>query len=248
MALASFEREAPSTGKGSANLGLIVALVVFVLAGLAVEVIFLPKASFPAGSPRPSEPAKTAFDQWVSDFESRNVTGLSSFYAENATITWSGEAPGLAGTYVGLANIRILYGSTIGKDTSLNVSVTNYTQKEITPLDENVTFFLSMTGNNTESGDVTIQVNASQDWGYVGGHWQVVKETWNYLTFDQQFVCCSTTFPQWSAMKEGLNPNLVSDKGFEWHAGPYAAASVYAFLVGVLAIGFVAHRRGHEQG
>jgi hypothetical protein len=45
----------------------------------------------------------------------------------------------------------------------------------------------------------------------------------------------ATTFPQWGYSLKGGNPNLVSEKSFEWHAGPYVAASVYAFLFGLVA-------------
>jgi hypothetical protein len=40
-------------------------------------------------------------------------------------------------------------------------------------------------------------------------------------------------------MKEGQNPDLVSEKSFEWHAGPYLAAAVYAFLLGIVAFVFL---------
>ena len=34
-------------------------------------------------------------------------------------------------------------------------------------------------------------------------------------------------------MKMGGNPNLVPEKSFEWQAGSFLAAGVYAFLLGV---------------
>jgi hypothetical protein len=230
-------------------LALAVAVVAFVVAGILAEIVFLSRAASSQNIPKPSEAAKTAFDQWVSDFDSRNVTGLGDFYAENATVTWTGNAPGLTGTYIGATNIKILYGSTIGKDTSVNASIANFTQKEVTTLDANMTFVLNVRANSTEVGEETIQANASQDWNYVGGQWQIVKEDWNYLTFDEQiFNCCVTTFPQWTAIKEGQNPNLVSDKSFEWNAGPYVAASVYAFLGGVAVMGVAERRRARRPG
>ena len=92
-------------------------------------------------------------------------------------------------------------------------------------------------------GDLAITVAANQVWNYVGGQWQIVKENWNYVAFTEQYPVSATTFPQWTAMKEGQNPNLVSEKSFEWHAGPYVAASVYAFLFGVLAFGVMKFRK-----
>ena|ERR1700730_2288315 len=99
-----------------------------------------------------------------------------------------------------------------------------------------------MKGNNSMVGQITIQVNASQDWNYIGRHWQIVKENWNYVTFNEQYLSCATTFPQWTAIREGQNPILVSEKSFEWHVGPYLAASVCAFLGSVAAIGFMKNR------
>jgi hypothetical protein len=64
------------------------------------------------------------------------------------------------------------------------------------------------------------------------------------VTFDEQIgFCCVTTFPQWTALKDGQSPNLVSDKSFEWNAGPYVAASVYALLGGVATIGLIRYRK-----
>jgi hypothetical protein len=244
--LEAFERRVPDPGKGRANVALIVAAVAFVAVGIALEAVFLPKTSSSAGSrtTTPSETVMTAVNRWVSDFSSRNVTALGNFYVPNATVIWTGNAAGLTGTYDGQNNIRILYGSTIGKETSLNASAADYAQKNITPFDANVTFTLNTSGNSSEVGKVIIQANVSQDWNYTGGEWQIVKEDWNYATFDEQLAgCCSTTFPQWTALKEGQNPNLVSDKSFEWQAGPYLAVSVYAFLGAVVAVGLLTNGR-----
>jgi hypothetical protein len=232
--------------------------VVFVVIGIAVELVFLPKASSPStgpvttttgsvycqsGCPTPTTQVKTAVDQWVQDFNSRNVQGLGDFYATNSAVTWAGQAAGLAGTYNGQANVRILYGSSIGKTTSLNASIANYAETALNPSNINVTLDLNMNGNSSVVGALTSTVAASQQWNYVGGQWQIVQETWNYKTFVVQYPVSATTFPQWAAMKAGQNPNLVSEKSFEWHAGPYVAASVYAFLGGVVAIGFMMYRR-----
>jgi hypothetical protein len=57
--------------------------------------------------------------------------------------------------------------------------------------------------------------------------------------FSQQFGGSHTTFPQWGAMMQGQSADLVSEKSFEWHVGPYLAASLYAFLGGLVAPGFM---------
>ncbi len=227
--------------------------------GIAAELLFLPKSSQPGGAQTastkqcqttstgsgatPSTPVRTAVDQFLQDFNRRDVAGLSSFYAQDACVTWSGKATGLVGTYDGQGNVRILFGSSIGKTIYLNASISNYSEKPADPANVNVTMTIYMTGNSTIVGGLNSTVDATQQWAYDGQQWQIVKENWDYKTFNVQNPLTSTTFPQWAALKAGENPNLVSEKSFEWHAGPYVAASVYAFLGGVLLFGVMRYRR-----
>jgi hypothetical protein len=260
MIMASFKRSIRTPNQRLAISAIAVAVVVFVLIGIAVEVVFLPKASSSSasqtsttsggsavycasGCPTPSTPVKTAVNQWVQDFNTRNVGGLGDFYTQATSVTWAGQASGLAGTYSGQGNVRILYGSSIGKTTSLNASISNYKESPLNPSNVNVTMTVNMFGNSSVVGKLTSTVAATQQWNYVGGQWQIAKETWNYQTFVVQYPVSATTFPQWAALKSGQNPQLVSEKSFECNAGPYVAASVYAFLGGVLVIGLLTYRR-----
>jgi len=259
LVLATFKHSSRSSRRRLAISALAAGAVVFVAVGVAVELVFLPKASTPGsaqttsvtscpttstvgGSP-PSTPVKTSVDQFIQDFNSRNIAAMSNFYAQDACVTWSGKASGLTGTYNGQGNVRILYGSSIGKTDILNANISNYNEKISSPTNVNVTMTVNMVGHSSVVGNLSSIVDASQQWTYNGQGWQIVKENWNYKTFDVQFVQSSTTFPQWGVMKSGQNPNLVSEKSFEWHAGPYVAASVYAFLGTVLAIGAISYRR-----
>ena len=183
----------------------------------------------------------------VSNFNSRDVTALGNFYATDAVVDWTGQASGLTGVYNGQGNIRILYGSSIGKTTTLVANISNYNEKDINPSNANISLTLTMNGVSSVVGNLSISIDANQQWNYVGGQWQIVKETWNYVNFYESRPVTSTTFPQWTALKEGQNPNLVSEKSFEWHAGPYVAASVYAFLVGILAFGALKFRSRSRQ-
>jgi len=182
----------------------------------------------------------------VSDFNARNVNGLSNFYTNDAVVVWTSSpgaaANGLDGTYDGNGNVRILYGSSIGKTIYLTASMSNYKETQINPDNVNVSLTLTMNGNSSVVGALSITIDAQQRWNYVNGQWQIAKETWNYVSFYEQRPVSSTTFPQWTAMKDGQNPNLVSEKSFEWHAGPYVAASVYAFLAGVLGYAVIRFR------
>jgi hypothetical protein len=259
LALTNFKRSDRRTAISTLAVG----VIVFVVIGIALELVLLPKSSSPstatttttassvycsAGCPTPPTGVKAAVTQWVADFNSRDVTGLGNFYSTDAAVVWAGQAQGLTGVYNGVGNIRILYGSSIGKTTSLNASISNYAEKDVNPSNANVTLTLNMKGNSSVVGALSISIAANQQWNYIGGQWQIVKETWNYVTFNEQFPVSATTFPQWTAMKEGQNPNLVSEKSFEWHAGPYVAASVYAFLFGVLAFGVVRYRNRPRPG
>jgi hypothetical protein len=178
-------------------------------------------------------PVRLAVSEWVYDLQSRDVTSLANLYAPNANATWTGAA-GLSGTYIGVGNIKILYGSTLGKYTGLAASLANYSQKTIGPSAENVTFILTMKASSTVVGAVNITAHVAQDWNNSGGQWQVYKENWNYTIYNQQFMGTTTTFPQWGVARGGGNPDLVSEKSIEWHAGPLLSASIYAFLSAVV--------------
>jgi hypothetical protein len=248
LPLSNLESQSRSHKRKLATLLLTTAVVAFVGIGITIEVVFLPKASSRGSqTATPSEPVKTTFNQWVADLGSRNVTGLGDSYAQNATVTWTGQAGGLTGTYDGQFNIRILYGSTLGKFTSINANIVDYGQNDINASVADISFNLSMTGNSSVFGETSILVYASQEWGYAGGRWQVESDTWNYITFVQQFSGTHTTFPQWSAIIRGQNPNLVSEKSLEWHVGPYMAASLYAFLGGVVAMGFMMYWKRSQR-
>jgi len=143
---------------------LAVAVVVFVAIGIAVELVFLPKASTSstptttttttvytcAGCAAPSTTVKAAVTQWVADLNSRDVTGVGNFYAQDTTVVWTGTAPGLTGPYNGVGNVRILLGSSIGKTTSLTASIANYNEKDGNPYNANVSFPLDKAGNSVK--------------------------------------------------------------------------------------------------
>src|ERR1700730_18376744 len=170
--MTSFTRSV-RTPKGRLAISALAAAVgVFVALVIAVELVSLPKASSPGtttttsastsvycqgGCPTPSTPLKTAVTSWVAAFNNRDVTGLGNFYVQDASVVWI-NAPGLTGTYNGLSNIRILYGSSIGKTTSLNASIANYQEKFTNPSNANVTLTLSMAGNSSVVGALTITV------------------------------------------------------------------------------------------
>jgi hypothetical protein len=185
--------------------------------------------------PLPSTPVKAAVDQWLKDFNDRDVEGLANFYGFSSDVIWTGNTAGLQGGYAGAGSIRILYGSTIGKTTQLIARSSNYTEKQLSPVNINVTMTLKLNGNSSVLGALNGTIIATQDWFFTSGQWQIVKENWNYKAFDVQYPASSTTFPQWGALRQGNSPELVSEKSLEWRAGPIAAAAIYVLLAGVIS-------------
>jgi hypothetical protein len=221
-----------------------VALVVVIVAAGAIVLLSrgpstLTTSSTVSSSSLPTVPIKDEVNQFVSDFTGRNVDGLVSFYAQSSTLVWSGDVGGLAGLYSPIGNIRLIYATTVGKSITLDANVSNYAEKVISPTITNTTFMITMIENSTEAGIVHARINVTQEWVWGSSGWQITKENWAYAQFDSSYIDkglpAATTFPQWGYEAKGGNPNLVSEKSFEWHAGPYVAASVYAFLFGVVA-------------
>jgi hypothetical protein len=202
-------------------------------------------SSLSSSSTLPNVQLSTVVNNFVQNLNSRNVDGVVTFYGPGAVVHWSGNTGGLSGRYVGTNDIRLVYATTVGKSTMLVANVSYYAEHMLSPTRVNATFQIGMLANSTGAGVVSARINASQAWSWGSGGWQISKEDWNYVHYDSSLIDAglphtSTTFPQWSVMKAGGNPDLVSEKSFEWHAGPFIAASVYAFLFGIVA--FVALR------
>jgi hypothetical protein len=181
---------------------------------------------------------QTSVNQLMADFTARNVDGMVSFYSNDAVDVWSGALGGLQGQYTGAGNIRLLYALTVGKATSIKTNVSSISENTLSTTKINATYTISMIANSTVAGGITATILASEQWVLGSGGWQISLENWNYTHYDSTFIDekipSATTFPQWGYMLKGGNPNLVSEKSFEWHAGPYVAAGVYAFLFGIV--------------
>ena len=89
---------------GLSKLAIPVALVVIV--AVAGAYVLLSRGSAPStsiqsssSSALPTVPVKDAVNQFIQDFNDRNVDGLVAFYAQSSTLVWSGHVGGLAGMY-----------------------------------------------------------------------------------------------------------------------------------------------------
>ena len=230
---------------GISKLAPLVVLVIVLLGAGAYVFLSSRSTSPPSATGRASSssqtPVRDAVDQYVQDLNDRSVNALASFYTPNSVVLWSGELGGLQGRYIGAQQIILLYGASIGKTTAMNATTSNYSQIALSPTVVNASFNLVLHANSTVAGVLNAAINVVQEWSWANDGWQISKETWAYTLFYSSQLTSElgtpTTFPQWGYELKGGNPNLVSEKSFEWHAGPYIAASVYAFLFGVITVG-----------
>ena len=237
--------------RGISKLALPVAvIVILVAAGAYVFIGMAPTTSTTSSqTTAPSAPLRTAVNHLVQNISSRNVDGVVSFYAPHSVVVWSGSTGGLVGKYTGPQNVRLIYAASVGKTTKLGANVSSYAEDVFSPTHINSTYVLLIIGNSTVLGDLNASVNVSQEWNWGAGGWQILKENWAYRYFSASLLSAgysSTTFPQWGYMQKGGNPNLVSEKSLEWHAGPYLAVAVYAMLFSV-AFALVARRFSREK-
>ncbi len=204
-----------------------------------------------ASSSQPSVPLRTAVNQFVQDFNSRQVDSMLTFYTPTSVVVWSGKTGGLVGLYTGASNIRLIYAASVGKTSTMNANISDYTEHVFSPKHINATFVLVMLANSSVAGKLNATVEVSQEWNWGSGGWQISKENWAYSYFDASLLDLqfgsATTFPQWGYAQKGGNPNLVSEKSFEWHAGPYLAAGVYGFLFSVVAVMALKLRPRHRR-
>jgi hypothetical protein len=204
------------------------------------------------GTSTPTVSVHTAVNQLVQDVNDRNVDGVATFYNQNSLAIWSGNTGGLSGRYSGAGNIKLIYATTVGKTTKMNANVSNYAEKPFSPTHINATYVIGMLANSTVAGILTATISVSEEWNWGGGGWQISRENWAYNYFDSTTIDLNkggdpTTFPQWGVMRVGGNPDLVSEKSFEWHAGPYLAAAVYAFLFSMVSF-LVVRTRQSDRG
>jgi hypothetical protein len=226
---------------GISKLAVPVALIVILaVAGAYVFLTRTPATTQSSSGTSPSVPVQSAVNQLVQDLKGRNVDGLATFYTPSSVTVWSGRLVGLQGKYTSTGNIRLLYATTIGKTTTVDANVSNYVEHVFSPTNVNATFMLALVANSSVAGVVKATIDVTQEWNWGNSGWQISKENWAYNYYDSSFIDAgipsATTFPQWGVMQMGGNPNLVSEKSFEWHAGPYLAAGIYAFLAGIAVV------------
>jgi hypothetical protein len=123
---------------------------------------------------------------YLAVLNSSDTAALKSGYESNATVVWKGEASGMVGNYTGQLNIGILLGSF--REKFVNFSVSNESQT-IAPKGNlwivNSTFDIHAYGSVVGNTDMAIA--AEDSYVHVGNTWLIANETWNFLTFNEQF-------------------------------------------------------------
>jgi hypothetical protein len=118
--------------------------------------------------------------------DSGNISALVGEYEGNATINWTGKAPGFAGSYSGSTSIRILLGNF--RVHFVNFSIYNDTQT-VGPKGSlwvvNSTFDLR--GYSTMLGQTFAAIDAQDSYVHVGGEWMIANETWDLAVFEVEF-------------------------------------------------------------
>jgi len=127
----------------------------------------------------------SAYENHLLQFDARDVASLGSGYESNATVEWTGDVMGMDGNYSGAANIKILFGSFIGK--FLNLSLSNESQS--LSVEGNVALVnstFSFAGTSSLSGKLNGTVVAQDVYEHLGGSWLIGRETWNFTQFNGQ--------------------------------------------------------------
>jgi len=183
---------------------------------------------------------------FIADFNSRDVSALSNYYATNAFVNWTGTTNGLGGPYSGKENIAILYGSSIGHTDKLIANDTNV-QATATGPNVTVTFILNLAGHSNVVGNLTAKVAVTQVWVQSGGTWLIQNEVWNYQTFTTTSSGSATVFPQWGLELQGKSVNLADEHVLEWNVAPYVAAAIYGSIVAIFALALMVRVRKQKK-
>jgi hypothetical protein len=132
------------------------------------------------------EQVSDAFAYHLMQLNDRNISAVAGEYQSNATAEWTGVNPGLNGNYSGAGNIKILWGSFIGKFNS-NFSLSNEYQSVGEVKGSNawmVNSTFNFDGYDAAVGNVSGTVVAQDLYGHVGDTWLIAREIWNFTRYD----------------------------------------------------------------
>jgi hypothetical protein len=134
----------------------------------------------------PYEQVASAYASHLAQFNAGNISAVASGYGSNATVEWTGAVQGMDGNYSGAGNIKILWGSFIGK--LLNFSLSNeYQSVGVSGSVPVVNSTFNFQGYNTIEGETNGTVIAQDAYEHVGNSWLIAHETWNFTQYNVQF-------------------------------------------------------------
>jgi hypothetical protein len=137
-------------------------------------------------TPDPYEQVASAYASHLAQLRARNISAVASGYESNATVEWTGVVPGMNGNYSGAGNIKILWGSFIGK--LLNFSLSNeYQSLGLKGGDSVVNSTFDFRGYDAAVGELNGTVVAQDTYEAVGGSWLIAHETWNFTHASPNF-------------------------------------------------------------
>ncbi len=201
-----------------------------------------PTTSSTSGGP-PAGSLNSSVNAFIAAFNNRDVTTIKTYFTSGSTISWSGSAGGLQGTYSGPDGAGIIYGTSVGHTSTLKATPSNL-HISTAGSTGTVGFRLYITGNSQVIGPFNSTADISQLWVYQGGTWTIQTDGWNYVSFTSSNPSEATVFPQWGLTLNGKSPSLAGEHVIEWNAAPYLAVGVYSTIVALgLALLWVRVRR-----
>jgi len=145
-------------------------------------------------------------------------------YERGASVVWTGQAPGLVGTYNGTADISLLFNASFfgARSTALTIGNVTRTIQIASGGSAVVNSSFTFLGESTILGNFSGSVSAIDSYVYsaASGSWLVSQETWNFRSFNVQY-------PMGYAPCAGPScPRFVQAMAFS-EDGNYLAAGTY---------------------
>jgi len=137
------------------------------------------------------EQVASAYANHLLLLDARNVSGLMSGYASNATIEWTGMPGGLAGNYTGSNEIGPLLANFPGEMVNLTLSEVTQTPVLFEGGYWRVNSTFDWAGYSHIGGNVSGTIAAQDSYVHVGNSWLIASETWNFLRFFCIYPGCS---------------------------------------------------------
>lgn len=132
------------------------------------------------------EQVASAYAVHLTLLSARDIDAIPGGYESNATIDWTGAVAGQTGNYSGTADIKILWGSFIGK--FVNFSISNeYQSIGFNGKASVVNSTFDFRGFNNVVGYVNGSVIAQDVYEHAGSSWLISREAWNVTQFNEQF-------------------------------------------------------------